>query len=709
MAARRSAAVTLALLVGVVASGLGCGATARQRPRWPDAPVHLRDDADRGAAIDKLWVMPLGPERDRARTAIASATAQRIADALEDERPFAAARLLVDLTAMWQQDPLAIGHGLAAQAPLLFELRREFARTGALESAVQVLAVLAEVDPQQRAAHLAELDEVLAFADELARAENGEHAGRAQPIALIQPTVVLLPLPWLVDRYVALLVERQVVISRLIDQQGASLELVRAHQDILATSRRIAIALSRAGRVGEIHRHLSRVKGLGSDRQLSIRAEVVADQPTADAFLELAAELRTHEHAPDPGAALAVGLAGLARFPDDPSLLASAGGDARAVGRIDQAIELYEAALRGSAEVDTAIALRLGKLYADRIGRLASNGRPAAATSAWRGVLRFTGGAARVRPHMVWQQAAAIAETALGKGLASQGLIEPGRSALTASLERAPSIDAYESLATLDIQLDQFASAYRWATTGMALVGTTSTGERYRKAKLERLAGDALRHAGKPKHAAAAYLDSLRSWASLGETKALPRSIAAERFLEMGRGLYWLGDPARAVEHIMTGVEHDPEAAALTATAVAFLIETDHYRDALDACHRGLGEQASSELYKVYTSLWILAEGKRLGEPPDRLAYEYLAGRRGDLWYELLARAATGRITFDVLRAAATTGPRQGELAFYGAVLGLDPAAATAGGRRKLLQQAIDARIVFDAEYDLARRYLAAP
>jgi hypothetical protein len=108
-------------------------------------------------------------------------------------------------------------------------------------------------------------------------------------------------------------------------------------------------------------------------------------------------------------------------------------------------------------------------------------------------------------------------------------------------------------------------------------------------------------------------------------------------------------------------------------------------------------------------SLWIVAEARRLGEPRDPIATEFLSSRRGDLWYELLAKAATNRLSFDALRAAATTGPRKGELAFYGAVLGLDPEATTAAGKKKLLQQAIDAKVIFDAEYDLARRYLSAP
>ncbi|MDQ3368535.1 MAG: hypothetical protein M3680_24165, partial [Myxococcota bacterium] len=639
MALARSAAVTLAVLVG-------CSPATKARPRWPDAPVQLRDDSDRDAAIDRLWVTPAGAERDAARAVIARATVLRIAEAIQDERPFVAASLLEELTWMWQDDPANLGAGLAPHVRVLQQLRAVFAKTGALEPAVHALVVLAEVEPQQRAEHLAELDEILAFADELALAEHGEHAKRAQPLALLGPAAVGIPVRWLVDRYVALLVERQIVVSRLIDQQGASMQLVRAHQDILSTARRIAIVLARAARVAEIHRHLEKVKGIGSDRELTIRAEVIADQPTANAFAELASELRVHEHTADPAAALAVALAGLARFPKDAELLAAAGGDARTLGRVDQAIELYEASIAGSTEVDAAVALRLGKLYAEQIARLASNGRPTAATTAWRRVLEFTRGVARARPHDVWQQTAAIAQSALGKGLASQGLIADGRGDLTSSLHRAPSLDAYETLANLDVQTERFASAERWSAAGMALLGETTIGDRYRRAKLERLTGDALRRSGRPKHAGVRYLDSLRTWASLGDAKDLPRAIAAERLLESGRSMWWLGDAGRSVDLVMAAVEHDPTAPAIPATAVAFLLEVGRYRDAVDACHRGLGEPRVGELYKVYTSLWIVAEARHRGEPADPLASEYLASRRGDLWFELLAQAASGRLSY---------------------------------------------------------------
>jgi tetratricopeptide (TPR) repeat protein len=691
------------MLVGITA----CGTPARPRIAWPDAPLELRDESDREQTIDRLWVLPPGAERDAVRADIVTALARRIGETVDEDKPFISETLVFELASLWRADPDAVGRGLAGQAPLLRRLRAMFAKSGAIEPTIATLVMLAEVEPDQRAAHLAELDEVLTFSDELAAAENGPHAVRAQPIAQLQATVLALPLGWLVDRYLDLVEQRQRVVGGLIAQQGASMELVRAHYDILATARRIAITLARAGRTSQIHAHLATLTGFyGVDRELAMRAEIVAEQPTADAYYELARTVRNDEKNPDAAASLAICLDGLVRFPDDPTLLVAAAGDAASLGRLDQPIQLYEAAIHAmKGEVDNAIALRLGKLYSERIARLAFGGRPTAATTAWLALARAT---EHRNPGPVWAQVAAGAETALGRGLLSQGEAAAGERALVSSLERAASIDAYETLATLHFKTGRYGSASRYASAGLALLGE-STGDRYHRAKLERIAADVMRAAGKPHDAATLYLDARRTWAALGEDKGLARSVAGERNLEAGRIMWFLGEPEQAVNLALKAIDVDPDSPSTASGAVAFLITIGRPIDALDAYHRGLGSPAISEFYKVYTSLWVLADAHRRGEPRDRLAVDYLTSRHGDLWYEQLAEAATGRRDFAGLRACATTGPRKSELAFYGAALGLDPEAATAAGARRLFEQVVDAKLVMDAEYDLARLYLASP
>ncbi len=704
----RAAAPFTALVAGALLVS-GCGGSVTRTASWPDAPFELRDEGDRELAIDRLWLLAPGAERTQLRSTIAAATIRRLRDALVDNRDYDVARLSDELVGLWHPDPTAIGTDLGTQLPLLRDLRARFARAGLLEQTVQILAVLAEVDASGRTQHLAELDEVLGYANDLAIAEYGAAAVRSQPIKLLDPVATRLPLPWLVDRYVTLLVERQNVVSAILEQGGGSVGLVRTHQDILVTAQRLAGVLARAGRIEELHRHYTRMApaSIGLSRELTVRAEVVAAQPTPGAYADLASAMRIDEDAPDPGGALAVELAGLTKWPDAVGLVQGAADDARAVGRGDLAISLYERRLAQAGAPDPTSVLRLGKLYADRIGRLATGGRPHAAEAAWREVVEFTAAAAKLRPHPSWQQAAAIAETALGRGLASQGMIEPGRESLTASLERAPSIDAFEALTTIAVQVDELEDADRWASAALDVLGDQTTGDRYRRAKLERLDAEALRRSGRADDAGERFLTALRTWASLGDAKDLPPAIQAERLLDSGRCMWWLGDPERAANLVHAAVDLAPASPGVAAGAVVFFLQSDRVTDAVDAFHRALGEPGVPEVYKTYTSLWIVAHARRQRAPEDPQARAYLAGRTGDLWYERLAQAAVGTLPYADLAKGATTGPQQGELAFYGAVLGLAPEAKTSAGARKLLEQAVAARGVFDAEYDLARLYLA--
>src|ERR1051325_4362628 len=160
------AVMTVALALGAL---VGCGGRGFQA-MWPDTRGRPRHDAHRRQGDGRPGVLARG-RGARPRAPVAAARALRISDAIEDDQPFVAAALLDQLTSLWQDDPGAVGRGLAEHAALLRAMRAMFAKSGALEPAAQTLILLAEVEPAGRAARLAELDEVLGFADELAVAD----------------------------------------------------------------------------------------------------------------------------------------------------------------------------------------------------------------------------------------------------------------------------------------------------------------------------------------------------------------------------------------------------------------------------------------------------------------------------------------------------------------------------------------------------------
>src|SRR4051812_46965203 len=193
-------AVKQLLALMVVVGMLACSHGAPRGPQFPDAPLQLGDDSDREQAIDALWVIEPGAKRDAARGWLADALLRRIDSARAEDQPLVIETLVFQLTSLWQQDPRAVGAGLAAHVKELRELRAAFARSGALEATLCTLALLAEVDRPHREHHLDEVDEILKFAAEAA--EDDTQISHPPASVLLQPTVLALPLPWLVDRYI---------------------------------------------------------------------------------------------------------------------------------------------------------------------------------------------------------------------------------------------------------------------------------------------------------------------------------------------------------------------------------------------------------------------------------------------------------------------------------------------------------------------------
>src|SRR6185503_5858951 len=127
------------MAVLALATILACGPGTKRAPAWPDAPMQLRDESDRDQAIDQLWVLPLGAERDAVRKEITDAIVARITDALEEDKPFVAELLLFQLASLWQLDPSAVAVGLTPHVEVLRKLRATFAKSGALEPTIATL------------------------------------------------------------------------------------------------------------------------------------------------------------------------------------------------------------------------------------------------------------------------------------------------------------------------------------------------------------------------------------------------------------------------------------------------------------------------------------------------------------------------------------------------------------------------------------------
>jgi tetratricopeptide (TPR) repeat protein len=704
------------VLVGLVAAV--AAAACHPQPRRiaapvEDAPYRLDDDDDRAVIRGRFAELAAdAPERAGLRAELATAVGARIGEELARDRLRRAQRYVLELLGLWRDDPAAFGAEAAPLVPVLIRARDRFARAGDDDGALAALIALVEADPAHRAAWRAEVDEVLAYTDDLARATGGETAIRSRAIPALTPIVQALPVRWLVDAYVDLVAARQTAVNDVVVASGATIELVQAHADVLEASHQIAGALARGGRLEELVDRVGRLTGLGADRKLALAAAAIAGAPRRpEPWASLAARLRAGRKDDtsaddDPGAAYAVCTAGLAVLPRNPTLLACAAEHAAGDGRPRLAARLFEQLFADGAE-DAIAAGRLGGLYRDRIGELGYAGRLRAARAEAKRLDRFLADLAGRVPTSLLRELRRDGDVVLARALISQGAVDEARAILVGVAAHAPTVDALESLAMIEADRGRFTAARGWLERAIELGGDEVIDQLIR-ARLHRLAGEAAHREGKDDVALKHYVSTLSILAPLtGEDapgRSLPDDVQGLRLIESARTLWAIGEADKAIDVFEVALAADADGEDTHVQVVAFLVLHARLREATDAFHRAASSEEIGDASKVYMALWLLGEARRTGAAPDRLALELLESRRGGAWVDALARAATGRITPGELAASARSPTERAELAFYTATLALG--APPPARVRALLEEVVRSNLILVFEREAARRRL---
>ncbi|MBK9031874.1 MAG: hypothetical protein IPL61_11200 [Myxococcales bacterium] len=696
-----------ALVVLFALAVIGCHPAAPARPRAPlaDAPYELADDLDFAERADALWALPPGDARAALRRDLAEVLGARLDRALAARRLDRAGSLTTALAGLWQTEPAALTE--LAEAPgwaaRLDRARSGFARGGADREAalVLVLRLGSGLGPAER--DRAELDQIIAFADDLGVARLGALGLGTGAIGVLTPIVERGLAPDLVARYVELVLGRANQVDQAIGGGAATPAAAPAVRAAMGASRDLAIALATAHQIERLAPALVGLQGLGRERRLDQLARAAA-APEADAraWAALAGAIRASDGGDDDAklrAALTVCLDGLVRFPDDATLTAAAAVYAMEAERVAQPIALLERARRADPD-DVELADRLLQLYRERLGRLIYGGRGHAAAACLAELRQLYRELARRHRAHTWSVSWAQVLATYGRGLISQGELAAGQRALTSSVRAQPTLEALEMLGTVALKTGVASAARGYYEQAVALPGDRPA-EQYARAKLLRLAGDAAAAAGDADAARGHYAEALSLWADLGQRLELPPNLAGERLVESGKLFWALDKPDDGAELMTSASAVDPDGADTHIQAVAFLLLHGQYDRARDTFYQALASERIGDYYKVYIALWILAEGRRLGRADDDQAQAYLAGRDGPLWYDEIARLATGRRSVGDLTARAATRARQTELAYYAAVL--DPARPDASA---LLEDVVASELVLFFEYDMARHRL---
>jgi len=703
---------SLAVAVVVASTfALGCHHPARPTtPRLPlaDAPYELADDLDFAERADDLFALAPGPDRTALRAQLAVVLGDRLDRALARGRIDRASAALLEVANLWRGEPAGLSElaAIAGWPERLDRARAAFARGGADRDAALVLVLRRGADPAQGARDRAELDQILAYTDDLGQARLGALGIGSGAIQTLTPIVERALAPELTDRYVELVVNRANLADAAVSGTGAPPPSASpVLRPALGASRDVAIALALDHRADRIGTTLIGLQGLGLDRSLQrIARAVSAADGAAVHWAELARALRATEGGEDEVktlAALAICVDGLVRFPDDPTLLACAGTTAADVPRVAQPIALLERA-RTLVPDDTQLADRLLGLYRERLARLVYGSRPLAAKDRLTELGTTYHALAREFPAQVWTTTWAEALATYGRGLVSQGDLVGARAQLEASVALEPTLEALEMLGTIALKTADYPVARRQFERAVALPGDRPA-QLYARAKLLRLAGDAAAGAGASDAAAEHYTGALELWADLGDKLDLPPNLAGERLVESGKLFWALGKPDDAAELLASASDVDPNGADTHIQSVAFLLLHERYDQARDNFYQALASDRIGDYFKVYMALWVVAEGRRLGRPDDDQALAYLATRTGPLWYDDVARLATARATPAELMSRAHTRARIAELTYYTAVL----APPSASEARRLLEDVVASDLVLFFEYDMAKHQLA--
>jgi tetratricopeptide (TPR) repeat protein len=617
-----------------------------------------------------------------------------------------------------------------------------------------VLATLAGGTPAAREWN-DRLDQLVRFSDEAAAASDSGFHRPPGAIEALEAAASDWPSPAVVERLDALYVQRQKKLASALrhpvqgndpGDSGRSplAELLLAHGDEMQP---VVVSLAalhlRAGSIERAARRAATFAGdAGDDPDLRALLDAAAKPGAGPAahlalarrFLPRESELGgTSPDGTDALVALRVLAAGLAVTPGDVDMLLLEGHVARAGSSYFLAIRRLEEAAAAlekmpvSQELQARVSAELMELYFLRLRlRLDPEREPQAFAEAdtlrrefAESRRRFGNAALKLRD--------ADIDFEVGRSYVNVGQIDRAEPAFQrARAGGEPVAEVTTELASLALKRGDAPRATQILRDGLEALRAQAAktnqpdtiGSVEGRARLERLLGDAQDVTGAREEAGVAWRGALVGWERLmvEHVRRKNPSSSAEALVEVGRLLYLLGHHAEGLQKFDDALEQDADRDQTYIDTVAFLVQNGETDAAVSIFRRGLSRpsRAVSEYVKVYTSLWILDLTRRTNKAPDALAEGYLRTlelrhgdlrpRRGAAWYQVLARFAVGKLSYDGALALADTAGKRAEIYFYGAMQRLGE--GKSDDAHALWQKVVETRMFSFFEFDMASRYL---
>jgi len=629
-----------------------------------------------------------------------------------------------------------------------------FSPQGADQQATLATAVLATLDAGGPEAKdwQDRLDQLVTWTDEASNAADASFKRAPGAIEALEAALADWPAASVVTRLDRLYADRQRAFAEALrrpvtgggDARRALGELLLAHGDDMQRAVvNFAVLYLRGDTVPHAAARVAALAGdAGDDPDLRGLLDAAAKPKAGPAeFLALARRFLprveqlggTSTDTADPIVAARVLEAGLARTPRDTEMLVLSAHVARALSSYFLAIRRLEeaAAILDKApaahEMQARVSAELMELYFLRLRlRLDPERDPPAFGEA--DVVRQQFAAARQRfKNTELKLRDADIDYEVGRSYVNMGEIDRAEPAfLRARDEGEPTAEITTELSNLALKRGDAAGAARILRDGLGTMReqadktnqADTIGSVEGRARLEKLLGDASDVAGAHDQADAGWREALLGWERLMIEHLRRKNLtaSAEATVEVGKLLYQLGRHGEALQKFDEALEQDSDRDQSYIDTISFLVQNGESDAAVSIYRRALARPAHavSEYVKVYTSLWIIDLTRRSNKTPDPVAEAYLRTldrrhgelrpRRGAAWYHVLARFATGRVSYEQALAAADTAGKRAEIYFYEGMRRLGD--GKADDAQQLWKKVIDTRMFSFFEFEMASRYL---
>ena len=696
------------------------------------------DDYDRVATL--YWGKALAPlgDRQKARRALLPFLIKRagqpprygVGDALEPVRDLA---FLAEPAELWgpavMDRPMAEALEKAALAAYATQ-----ARAGSMPGTVLSLGILATVRPEPWRARF---DQHLQWMREF---DLGNEPGTPvdRLLEAHESAVHVFPAPVLVESLAKLYRASREAKPGGLGANAEAMARFRAAHGVGDTARAIARAYLRAEQPEKGRDAIAPLKGLPDDDPTVRKTleRIAGGQATANEWIELAAYIASNptrrmsdlqrDEPRGPGlereAALRLCLLGHQRLPDADlpqcaaeiaigSVLQTAQtGVGPERHRMPMVVTLLERVVAKAPDRKQPTEI-LASLYMDRISMQISDEdidlgdveREA------RRVVDFLG-KAQLRVKERLEVDASQVWGALGRGYYERGDPKRAVALLEEAVKSGENMEARERLGLIRLKQGKPTEALKWFEDAIGRSTGKTYGDMLSRARVRRYEGDAWDRQCLPEQARTAREGAREAWNQvanmLGASQPRRDRAIAEALVERGRASYLLGQPEDAIRDFDQAIAVAPNRGETYADLIAFLAPRGDLASAGRFYRAGMSrpDRDLTEYMKIYASIWLVDNARRLGQPPEPLAESYLRGVDGKRWHHALARFASGRTSEHELTAEADSPAKQVELDFYCAMRLF--AAGKHGDARGRLRKVIESSYLGFFEFDMAEYFL---